>query len=221
MDIKNIKGLKYPDEYFIKFFFKYQLHTKQKLKYFELGCSNGCNLMLPFEFDNNVIGVDIDDSLIAYADQNFDALKKDNSFDFFSIDMRNFCHNSSELKADVLVLANSIYYIPKDDFVKLLKDIKQNSLIKSNIPFFIRFRELDDFRNTKGTIIEENSIIIKNGITGEDGVFCKFYDTDEMIGILKKELNLREFQTMHLRYDNIQNDFKVNSSEVVIWGVVN
>lgn len=221
MDIKNIKGLKYPDEYFIKFFFKYQLHTKQKLTYLELGCSNGCNLMLPFEFENNVIGVDLNDTLINYANENFNNINKKNNFNFFSLDMRHFCHNSSYIKADALVLANSIYYIPKNDFVKLLKDIKQNNLIKSNIPFFIRFRELDDFRNGKGEVVEENSIIIKNGITGEDGVFCKFYNTDEMIKILKKELDLRDFQTMHLKYDNIQNEVKVNSSEVVIWGTIN
>jgi len=221
LDIKNIKGLKYPDEYFIKFFFKYQFHTKQDLKFLELGCSNGCNLMLPFEFNNNVVGVDLNDSLINYANENFNNFKNKSNFEFFSLDMREFCHNTSGIKADVLVLANSIYYIPKADFVQLLKDIKHNNLIKQNIPFFIRFREVDDYRNNKGEVIEENSIIIKNGVTGEDGVFCRFYDTDEMIEILKKELDLREFQTMHLKYDNIQNDIKVNSSEVVIWGTIN
>lgn len=221
MDIKNIKGLKYPDEYFIKFFFKYQFHTKQDLKFLELGCSNGCNLMLPFEFNNNVVGVDLNDSLINYANENFNNSKNKNNFDFFSLDMREFCTSSSDIKADVLVLANSIYYIPKADFVKLLQNIKQNNLIKKNIPFFIRFREVDDFRNAKGELVGENSIIIKNFITGEDGVFCKFYDTLEMVDVLQKELDLREFQTMHLKYDNIQNDVKVRSSEVVIWGTIN
>ncbi|MDA3908287.1 MAG: methyltransferase domain-containing protein, partial [Sulfurimonas sp.] len=181
----------------------------------------GCNLMLPFEFNNNVVGVDLNDSLINYANENFNNFKNKNNFEFFSLDMREFCHNTSDIKADVLVLANSIYYIPKNDFVQLLKDIKQNNLIKQNIPFFIRFREIDDFRNSKGELVEENSIIIKNGITGEDGVFCKFYDTLEMVDVLQKELDLREFQTMHLKYDNIQNDVKVRSSEVVIWGTIN
>jgi len=221
LNITNIKGLKYPDEYFIKFFFKYKLHEKENLTYLELGCSNGCNVILPYQFNNNIIGVDLDDTLIEYANSNFNLLKQDNSYNFFNLDMRYFCDTSSDTQADILVLANSIYYIPKDDFIQLLQNIKQNNLIKSNIPFFIRFREIDDFRNAKGEIIEENSIIIKNGITGEDGVFCKFYDTSEMIEILKKELNLRDFQTMNLKYDNIQNNTKVNSSEVVIWGMIN
>jgi len=221
MNIKKIKGLKYPDEYFIKFFFKYQLHTKQHYTYLELGCSNGCNLTLPFEFENDVIGVDLDETLIGYANENFNNLNIKSKFDFKSIDMREFCANSFDIEADILVLANSIYYIPKNEFITLLKDIKQNNLIKSKIPFFIRFREIDDYRNNKGEIIEKNSIIIKNGITGEDGVFCKFYDTDEMIKILKKELNLREFQSISIKYDNIQNNIKVNNSDIVIWGIIN
>lgn len=221
MNITKIKGLKYPDEYFIKFFFKYQLHTKKNLKYLELGCSNGCNMMLPYQFNNNVIGVDLDRELIEWADSNFATLKQKNLYDFSSLDMRYFCETSSNIEADVLVLANSIYYIPQDDFIVLLQNIRKNSLIKSEIPFFIRFREVDDFRNSKGEKVEKNSLIMQNGITGEDGIFCKFYDTNEMIEILKKELDLRDYQTMSIKYENIQNNTKVKNSDVVIWGTIN
>jgi hypothetical protein len=221
LNIKNIKGLKYPDEYFIKFFFKNRLHNKKDLTFLELGCSNGCNLMLPYQYGFKTIGVDLDSNLIDFANENFSALNQTNEYSFFSDDMRIFCETSSDIEADILVLASSIYYIPKDDFVKLLRDIKQNNLIKSNIPLFIRFREADDYRNGKGEKVEENSYIINNGITGEDGVFCRFYDTDEMIDILKKELDLREFESMALKYENIQNNQKITSSEVVIWGSIN
>jgi tRNA1(Val) A37 N6-methylase TrmN6 len=221
VNIKDIKGLKYPDEYFIKFFFKYGLHLKKDTIFLELGCSNGCNLMLPYQFANSVIGVDLDKNLIQYANDNFKQLRQNNIFDFFSLDMRYFCDTSSNINADVLILANSIYYITKDEFVKMLRNIKKNNLIKSNIPFFIRFRQLDDFRNNKGEKVGKNSIIIENKITNEDGVFCRFYDTFEMIDILKNELNLRDFEFLNIRYDNIQNNTKVNNSDVVIWGIVN
>lgn len=221
MSIREIKGLKYPDEYFIKFFFKYQLHEKEGLKYLELGCSNGCNLMLPYQFNNDVVGVDLDTQLIEWADANFATLQQQNKYKFSILDMRNFCETSSGIKADVLVLANSIYYIPKDEFITLLHNVKRNNLIKENIPFFLRFRELDDFRNNKGQVVGENSIIMQNGITGEDGIFCKFYDTNKMLEILKEELNLRNFQTMSIKYENIQNNTKVNNSDAVIWGTIN
>ena len=62
---------------------------------------------------------------------------------------------------------------------------------------------------------------MQNKITGEDGFFCKFYTIKEMVEILKKWLNLRDFETMSIKYENIQNGTKVNNSDVVIWGVVN
>jgi len=221
MNIKNIKGLKYPDEYFIKFFFKKGLHKIDKKKYLELGCSNGCNLMLPYQYNNSVLGVDMDQQSIFYANENFKILNQNTKFQFFNTDMRKFCKEQKNLYADVLILANSIYYIPEDDFINMLKNIIENKLIKENVPFFIRFREIDDFRNNKGVIIGKNSIIMKNEVTAEDGLFCKFYEKNEMINILSEQLNIRNFEMMDIRYDNIQNGIKVNNHDVVIWGEIN
>jgi hypothetical protein len=221
MPTRHIKGLIYPDDYFIKFFFKHQLHNKKGLTFLELGCSNGCNLMLPYQFLNNVVGVDMNDVLIDYANSNFYLLNQVNNYKFFNADMRVFCTNKKNIKADVLILANSVYYIPKNDFITLLKDIRKNNLIKTNALFFLRFRELDHFSNKKGKRVGENSYILENGITGEDGVFCKFYDTFEMIDILKVHLNLKNFQVMKIKYENMQKNIKVNNSDVVIWGVIN
>jgi len=221
MNLTKIKGLKYPDEYFIKFFFKFGLHAKQDLTYLEVGCSNGCNLMLPYQYNNDVIGVDLNENLIEYANENFALMNSKQPYKFYKNDMRTFCAKNSNINADVLVLANSIYYIPKQDFKTVLKDIKQNSLIRHNIPLFIRFRDIDDFRNDKGEVVEENSLIMQNGTTGEDGVFCAFYTMEEMVTLLKNELNLHDFETMHIRYDNIQNNTKVNNSDIVIWGLIN
>jgi len=41
MKIKDIKGLKYPDEYFIKYFFKNSFSSKENLLFAEFGCGNG------------------------------------------------------------------------------------------------------------------------------------------------------------------------------------
>lgn len=220
MNIRNIKGLKYPDEYFIKFFFKYQFHTKENIKFFEIGSSNGCNLMLPNSFGLDVIGVDLDSNLIQYANENFE-LSNEKQYKFYNEDMRIFCSNTKEINSDVLVLANSIYYIPENDFILMLRNIKQNLLIKEDSTLFIRFRSPNDYRNKKGKYIDENAYIMENKVTGEDGIFCKFYEEDEMIELLEKELNLRDFQSMKIDYENIQNSVKVNNSDIVIWGKIN
>jgi hypothetical protein len=221
MRLQELKGLKYPDEYFIKFFFKFGLHSEQGKKYLELGCSNGCNIMLPYQFENEVVGVDMNPTLIEYAEHNFSLCNQKEDYNFRVEDMRNFCKEQKDLDADMLVLANSIYYIPEEDFIALLQNIVKNGLIKRNIPFFIRFRLPDDFRNHKGERISKNAIVMQNGITGEDSVFCRFYELKEMLEILQKELHLQEFQTMKIEYENIQNDVKVTNVDAVIWGTVN
>lgn len=220
MNIKNIKGLKYPDEYFIKFFFKYQFHTQKNIKFLEIGCSNGCNLMLPYSYDFDLVGVDLNTTSIEYANENFKQIKKQN-YKFHTQDMRDFCSEISAVKADVLVLANSIYYISQNDFIEMLQNIKKNDLIQKNATLFLRFRTPRDFRNKKGEYQDENAYIMHNGITGEDGVFCKFYEEEEMASILQNELNLRDFQSMKIEYENIQNGVKVNNSDIVIWGKIN
>lgn len=218
MNLRDIKGLKYPDEYFIKFFFKKGLHSGDQVKTFlELGSSNGCNLNLAYQFGNRVIGVDFDQISIEHAQYNFSSLKQENEFQFFCDDMRQFVKNNT-LSIDVLSLANSIYYIPKNDFVEVLRNIK--GWLSSETPFFIRFRGLDDFRFGKGKLVDENSFIMENGVTGEDGAYCCFYSAEEMLAILTKELNLRNYDVMNVCYDNIQNNVAVANHDIVIWGSV-
>ncbi len=48
--LKEIKGLKFPDEYFIKFFFKNKLNQNNNIKVLEFGCGNGNNLALCLEY---------------------------------------------------------------------------------------------------------------------------------------------------------------------------
>jgi cyclopropane fatty-acyl-phospholipid synthase-like methyltransferase len=218
MSLKEIKGLKFPDEYFIKFFFKKALHKFQNKNFFDLGCSNGCNISLAYEYDNNVIGVDYNKELISFANDNFKLIRNNNSFNFVYEDMRHFIKDYKE-KIDVLIMANSIYYISKEDFIDLLKNIKKN--LNKNIPFFIRFRTVNDYRYGKGETVAPDAIIISNGITGEDGSYCKFYTEEEMLEILKKELNLNNYETMKITYENIQNNTLVKNEDIVIWGNIN
>ncbi|RUR08124.1 class I SAM-dependent methyltransferase [Legionella sp. km772] len=222
MNITHLKGLRFPDEYFIKFFYKFNFHQQApKLRFLELGAANGCNLALPYQYHFPVIGVELDPLLVEYANHNFKLYNQDNAYDFIAQDMRIFCQEQKELLADILVLANSLYYIPKSDFIKLLEDLSANHLIQTKAPFFIRFRNLDDFRYNKGKKMAENTFILENGITGEDGALCVFYEADEMVTLLRAKLGVSQFQIMNIHYDNIQNDSLVNNSDVVVWGYVN
>ncbi|EHX0500218.1 class I SAM-dependent methyltransferase, partial [Campylobacter jejuni] len=83
MHIKELKGLKFPDNAIIKFFFKNQLHTLQKQRVLEFACSNGNNLSLFASYDYECLGVDLDDENIANANYNFTNIIKAKKFNFF------------------------------------------------------------------------------------------------------------------------------------------
>lgn len=225
MMISKIKGLKYPDEYFIKFFFKNKLHEKQNLKYLEFGCGNGSNLMLPFNMGggNKVIGVDYDNSLIEYANYNFNLLEHNyNQYEFYSDDMRIFAKNNKNINADVFILPSVIYYINQIDFISFLVAMVQNSNIKNNILFYIRIRTPKDFRYGLGKRIEEQTYKLPSDvITGEGNASITFYTELQMIDILKKYLNIRDFSIFHVDNQNEHNKEIILNSDIVIWGTIN
>jgi len=219
LNISKIKGLKYPDEYFIRFFYKKKLHQSEKLSILELGCSNGNNLMLASSYCHDVIGVDLDKNLISNAMENYKLSKFSNFYNFYHMDMMKYCQLNRDVNSEVLVLANSVYYISKNHFIELLRNIKNNYIIKKNSLIFLRFRNLNDYRNGFGERIDEASFILNTN--DENGLLCQFYDNETMLNILIKELNLRNFETMNINYDNIQNNEKFSCCDTVIWGQIN
>ncbi len=225
MHIRKIKGLKYPDEYFIRFFFKNRLHEKRHLRYLEFGCGNGNNLMLPYEYaDNEVIGIDYNATLIEDAKHNFKSIKNNgSSYKFYIEDMRIFAKNYQDIYCDILSLSNIINYIPKVDFIKFLQNCKSNKLYKEKAKLFIRFRTPRDFRFGLGKRIDKQTYIIDvhNDITGEQGAMNCFYTGNEMIDILRKYLIIKDIKLFNIDFENLaKNDDIILNSDIVIWGTI-
>jgi len=225
INIPKIKGLKYPDEYFIKFFFKNRLHEKKGLTYLEFGCGNGSNLMLPYSYGggNKVIGIDYDTALIEDAKFNFSLDHNEESYyEYFADDMRGFTQNNLNIQADVFILPSVIYYISKQDFIIFITNIVKNNNIKQNIPFYIRIRTAKDFRFGLGYKQEDNSFLLpENVITGEGGASITFYTEIEIISILEEYLKLRDFKIFHVDNQNEHNGEIILNSDIIIWGTIN
>ena len=222
MNVSKIKGLKYPDEYFIKYFFKSGFHDGKKKKFIEFGSANGNNLMLAYQYGHEVIGIDFDETSTQYAKDNFAKLNLENSYQFYADDMRNYIQNNKNINADVFLLPNIVNYITTDDLVKFLKVTVENNIIKSGADFFMRTRTIKDFRYGIGKEVEYNTYKIPDDydITGEAGCINRFYQESEMIDILKSELNLREYKIFHLDCQNLQNGVTLLNSDIVIWGKI-
>ncbi len=119
MNVTKIKGLKYPDEYFVKFFFRNGLQNRKNLHFLEFGCGNGSNLMLPYSFEHTVTGIDYDKNHISNAKHNFQWLKAETDYKFYADDMRETVKRFDFI-ADVLILPSVIYYISKEEFIDSL-----------------------------------------------------------------------------------------------------
>ena len=222
MNISDIKGMKYPDEYFIKYFFKQGFHCEEKKFFLEFGSSNGNNLSLPYQYGHDVVGVDFDETLIAYAEENFKKLQEDNTFEFAVDDMRSFAKKRKNLQADVLLLPNIINYISRDEFVSFLHTMVKHKNIKKGAEIFIRCRTPKDFRFGIGEYIDNNSYKMPDDYhdTGEAGCLNRFYTPVELVDILKRELQLKEFKLFESNCQNEHSGKIVLNSDIILWGKI-
>ncbi|MCR6583318.1 methyltransferase domain-containing protein [Campylobacter insulaenigrae] len=224
MYIKNLRGLKFPDNAIIKFFFKQGLHNQTNQKVLEFACSNGNNLSLFANYDYECIGVDLDENNINNANYNFKEVIKSNKYHFFNDNILEFPMKNPNINADIFLIPNVINYLKRDDFIKLLKISKEYKMYKENALFFLRTRSIKDFRYGFGEQIEHNCFKIANdNTTGELGCINTLYQEHELVEILKENLNLYDFKVLTYESTNImgEKELLVNDSDIVIYGKIN
>ncbi|EAK0446848.1 methyltransferase [Campylobacter lari] len=223
MYLKDLKGLKFPDLAVIKFFFKQGLHQKSNQKVLEFACSNGNNLSLFANYDYECIGVDLNQENINNANYNFKEIIQCKNYQFFHDDILEFPLKNSNIKADIFMIPNVINYLLKEDFLKLLKISKENSMYKENALFFLRTRSIKDYRYGYGEKIAHNCFKITNdNTTGELGCINTLYQEYELVEILKEYLNLYDFKVLTYENTNIMGEDErlVNDSDIVIYGKI-
>jgi len=119
MKLKNLLGLKYPDDYIIRMFFKLGMHLT-KGQVIEFGCGNGNNLLLFQEYgwDVSGIGIDIDKEALVYAKYN---LADDHVDQLLLADLSKGVPDLIVDQFDALLYPNVNYYLPRSSFVECLK----------------------------------------------------------------------------------------------------
>ena len=217
-----IKGLKYPDEAVIKYFFKQVLPDKKPANVLELGCANGNNLDLFYQFDWCVTGLDFSEVSIKNAQHNFSFYNKDNAYDFIHCDLGEGIPELNKT-FDVILFPNILYYLDKDAMRKCLR--QAYGYANENCKIFIRMRSPDDYRFGKGNEIDESSYQLDFEETGEKGCINIFYTKNRLEAILEEELNLSQLESQNLIYldaimGNIQNGKYINNNDYVVWGEI-
>lgn len=230
MYLRDLQGLKFPDLAVVKFFFKLGFHkdgankSENGLsKVLELACSNGNNLSLFANYDYECLGVDLSAENIKNANYNFKEVIKAKKFEFFNANMLEFVKQKAGLKADIFMIPNVINYLKREDFLELLKDARANEIYKKGAHFFIRTRDIKDYRYGLGKKIAHNSFLIEDDeTTGERGCINTLYQEYELVAYLKEYLNLYDFKVLHYESTNVMgiDDRLVTDSDIVIYGKI-
>ncbi len=216
--IKDIRGLKYPEEYLIRFFFKHGLHNAPG-KVLEAGFANGCNLRLFREYDWETVGIDISRDVLADGEANFAGMTEaESACRFVEHDLSKGLPQGLGGPFDCVLFPSSLYYIPRASAIRVLSDARK--LARPRAAFYLRMRTLRDYRFGRGEPVETNGFRLTTEVTGERGVLNVFYDEYELVDMLRDNLGVdsAKMKILQVDYQNVQNDIVVSNADAIIWG---
>ena len=117
----------------------------------DLGVGKGYNSVLLSNFGFNVTGVDISKEYLKYIEENFDC----SNLTLINKDVREF--EIEKNKYDLILFSNVLHFIPKEDFLKIIKKIKEN--LKEDGLIYISVFSKEDPSSKLNKDFKENTCI--------------------------------------------------------------
>lgn len=211
--LPDIRGLKYPDEFVARHFFKRGLHQRAG-RVVELGGGTGNNLSLYAAYGWSL--TDVDYSRAALDDAAFNL---DGKVELIQADLSLGLPDLGETPIDVLLIPNLLCYLTDAQAKAVLTAARAK--LAPGAEVFVRTRLVDDYRCGKGVEEEPNGWRLDTPETGEAGLFNLFYTEDGLVKRLVDELGLVEPTALKVSFDNVQNGVRVApNSDLVVWGAV-
>lgn len=210
-ELRDIRGLKFPDEFVVRHFFKRGLAGRRG-RVLELGCGTGNNLALYAAFGWTVTGVDYDSGALDDARWN---LGED-----ASLIQADLATSLPKLEGglDALIIPNLLCYLTRTRAAAVLSGLKP--LLAPACEVFVRTRLVDDYRYGRGRMEEPDGFRLATPETGEAGLFNRFYTQAGLVELLTETLRLTERAELAVRFDNLQAGVRVTgNSDLVVWGV--
>lgn len=209
--LREIRGLKYPDEFVVRHFFKRGLSGRTG-RVLELGCGTGNNLSLYLAWDWTCTGVDYDAE--ALEDARF------NLGDGPQLIQADLSAGLPPLTGpfDALIVPNLLCYLSAEQASVVLNGLRP--LLARGCEVFVRTRLTDDYRYGRGEEEEPDGFRLNTPETGEAGLFNLFYTPAGLVELLAHTLRLSDVTQLAVRFDNVQAGRAVpNNSDLVVWGV--
>ena len=208
--LREIRGLKYPDEFVVRHFFKRGLADRAG-RVLELGCGTGNNLAHYLAWDWACVGVDYDDGALADARFNLGAAPE--------LLQADLSRGVPAVRGpfDALIIPNLLCYLTLEQAEALLRDLRPQ--LAPGCEVFVRTRLVDDYRYGRGEEEEPDGFRLATPETGEAGLFNLFYTPAGLVELLTRGLGLSDRTELAVRFDNIQAGRRVpGNSDLVVWG---
>lgn len=210
-ELRDIRGLKFPDEFVVRHFFKRGLQDRPG-RVLELGSGTGNNLSLYAAFGWTLTGVDYDQSALDDARWNLG--------DGPELIQADLSRGLPALTGsfDALIVPNLLCYLTGDQALAALTGLKPH--MSPGCEVFVRTRLVDDYRYGRGVREEEDGFRLATPETGEAGLFNRFYTQAGLIELLTGALALQDRCELAVRFDNLQSGVRVpGNSDLVVWGI--
>ncbi|MBO9543541.1 class I SAM-dependent methyltransferase [Caulobacter sp.] len=211
--LSDIRGLKYPDEFVIRHFFKRGLHRKTG-RVVELGGGTGNNLSLYATYGWDLTCVDYSAAALEDCRWNLG-----DGVTLIEADLSKGLPDLGSAPIDVLLIPNLLCYLTDAQANAVLTAARKR--LAPNAEVFVRTRLTDDYRCGKGVEEEPNGWRLATPETGEAGLFNLFYTEAGLVDRLVEELGLTDITALKVAFDNIQDGVRVApNSDLVVWGAV-
>lgn len=208
--LPEIRGLKYPDEFVVRHFFKRGLSARTG-KVLELGCGTGNNLSLYLAYGWRVTGLDYDPEALADARHNLG-----DAAELIQADLARGAPNLDG-PFDALIIPNLLCYLTLEQARAVLTGFRP--ALAPSCEVFVRTRLVDDYRYGRGTEEEPDGFRLATPETGEAGLFNRFYTAAGLVRLLEETLRLSDRTELAVRFDNVQAGRRVpGNSDLVVWG---
>lgn len=209
-ELRDIRGLKFPDEFVVRHFFKRGLQDRPG-RVLELGSGTGNNLSLYAAFGWTLTGLDYDQSALDDARWNLG--------DDPELIQADLSRGLPALAGpfDALIVPNLLCYLTRDQALAALTGLKP--YLSPGCEVFVRTRLVDDYRYGRGVREEEDGFRLATPETGEAGLFNRFYTQAGLVELLTGALALQDRCELAVRFDNLQSGIRVpGNSDLVVWG---
>jgi SAM-dependent methyltransferase len=209
--LPDIRGLKYPDEFIARHFFKRGLHQRAG-RVVELGGGTGNNLSLYAAYGWTLVNVDYSAAALEDARWNLGEAAT-----LIQADLSLGLPDGIEGPIDVLLIPNLLCYLTNAQAHRVLTAVREK--LAPNAEVFVRTRLVDDYRYGRGVAEEPDGFRLATPETGEEGLFNLFYTEAGLVNRLRDELGLTQPDVFRIAFDNLQAGVRVpRNSDLVVWG---